>query len=53
MHQVFLGIGKNLTKLMFSLVNDSFLAILDNLIFGCKVPEAILHRLKRAGEVQF
>ena len=53
MHQVFLGTGKTLTKMLISFVKGNFVTLLDDLILSCKVPQDILHRPKRVGEVQF
>ena len=53
MHQVFLGTGKVLSKMIISLVKGKLTTLLQGKISNCRVPFDFLHRPKKLSEVKF
>ena len=53
MHQVFLGTGKVLTKMMISLLKGETLMAAENLIKRLKVPFDVKHKPKALSELNF
>ena len=53
MHQIFLGTGKILTKLIISLLKANNLIKVEKAIKDVKVPFDVKHRPKSLGEVNF
>ena len=53
MHQIFLGTGKVLTKMMISLLKGETMMAAENLIKNLKVPFDVKHKPKASSELSF